>query len=41
VKVIYSTGLDESSAALAPTDRLIQKPYRLNTLLGLLGELGV
>ena len=41
LKVIYSTGLDESDQALASTDRLIQKPYRLAALLELIGELGV
>lgn len=39
LKVIYSTGLDESDQGLDPTDRLIQKPYRLDDLLKLLEEL--
>jgi CheY-like chemotaxis protein len=39
LKVIYSTGLDESDQGLAPSDRLIQKPYRLDVLLKLLDEL--
>jgi CheY-like chemotaxis protein len=41
LKVIYSTGLDESTSALAPDERLIQKPYRLDALLALLAELQV
>ena len=39
LKVIYSTGLDESASSLAPSERLIQKPYRLEALLNLLAEL--
>lgn len=39
LKVIYSTGLDESGEVLGPDDRLIQKPYRLDALLRLLAEL--
>ncbi len=40
LKVIYSTGLDESTAGLEPSERLIQKPYRLTALMDLLDELG-
>ena len=39
LKVIYSTGLDESERGLDPTDRLVQKPYRLNSLLAVIEEL--
>ncbi|GGD87526.1 hypothetical protein GCM10011515_03870 [Tsuneonella deserti] len=41
LKVIYSSGLDESSEELGPDDRIIQKPYRLDALLALLGEFQV
>jgi CheY-like chemotaxis protein len=39
IKVLYSTGLDESDNGLGPTDRLIVKPYRLEALLGVIEEL--
>lgn len=39
IKAIYATGLDESTATLGPSDRLIQKPYRLAALLSMLDEL--
>jgi CheY-like chemotaxis protein len=39
LRVIYSTGLDESDNGLDSTDRLIQKPYRLEALLAVIEEL--
>jgi CheY-like chemotaxis protein len=39
LKVIYSTGLDETDNGLDATDRLIQKPYRLDALLAVIDEL--
>jgi CheY-like chemotaxis protein len=39
LKVIYSTGLNETDSGLDPTDRVIQKPYRLDALLGVIEEL--
>ena len=39
LKVIYSTGLDESDRGLEATERLVQKPYRLTALLAALEEL--
>jgi CheY-like chemotaxis protein len=39
LKVIYSTGLDESGHGLGTTDRLVQKPYRLDALLAVIEEL--
>lgn len=39
LKVVYSTGLDESDKGLDSSDRLIQKPYRLDALLAVLGDL--
>lgn len=41
VKVIFATGLSDDFGRVGPDDRLLQKPYRRETLLGMLAEIGV
>ena len=41
LRVIFSTGLDDPERAIAAADRFILKPYRLDDLLKMLGELDI
>jgi CheY-like chemotaxis protein len=40
LRVIYATGLGEASDGLAAEERYVRKPYSLNDLRKVLGELG-
>lgn len=40
LKVIYATGLGEAADRLAQHERYVRKPYNLNDLRKVLGELG-
>ena len=40
IKVIYATGLGEAADQLAQHERYVRKPYNLNDLRKVLGELG-
>lgn len=40
IKVIYATGLGEAAEQLEPNERYVRKPYNLNDLRKVLGDLG-